>query len=46
MYLYVPLLAVYHGTQGFYKDKFKGVDRFTTIDYDRDILFFKLFEQF
>ena len=46
MYFYVPFLAVYHGIQGFYKDKLKGVERFPHIEDARDIPFLKLFEQF
>lgn len=46
MNFYVPFLAVYHGIEGSYTDKFKGVERFPTIDDARDITFLKLFEQF
>ena len=46
LYFYLPFLSVYHGIQGFYKDRFRGVERFMCIEDERDLPFLKLFEQF
>ena len=46
LYFYVPFIAVYHGIQGFCKDKLESVECFSDIDDPRDIQFLKIFEQF
>lgn len=46
LYFYLPFLALYHGIQGFFKDRIEEADKLCCMEDARDLTFLKLFEQF